>query len=231
MEYTKLPTDWEAIERHYRANVLSIREIAKQQDVSEGAVRKKAKAKGWERDLSAKVAEKVRSELVREEVRTANPQTEREIVDVAAATVVHVVRSHRSRIKQGNALVELLTNQLIDVAGKREEFEATIEEVCENDKTGERRTRLMKAVSLGSHATIAGNLASATKTWIGLERQAFGLANEEPPPTPPGPGADKVLKSVAESAVESLSDAIRARLVKDAELTNGSQFHTQTQDN
>lgn len=171
-------TDWESIERDYRAGVLSIREIAKSHDISEGAIRKKAKANGWERDLSDRVAEKVRTELVRSEVRTANPQTEREIVEVAAATVVQVVRGHRGRIKQGNELVELLTKQLIDVAGKRDEFEAEIEITTANDKTQERYARLMKAVSLGTHASIAVNLAAATKTWVSLERQAFGIKDE-----------------------------------------------------
>lgn len=174
----KSKTDWEAIERDYRAGVLSVRETAKVHDISEGAIRKRAKAHGWERDLSAKVNEKVRTELVRAEVRTANPQTEKEIVEVAAATIVHVVREHRSRIKQGNALVELLTNQLIDVAGKRDEFEAVIDIECADDKTNERRARLMKAVSLGTHATIAVNLATATKTWVGLERQAFNIQDD-----------------------------------------------------
>lgn len=172
--------DWESIERDFRAGVLSIREVAKLHEISEGAVRKKAKAQGWERDLTAKVNEKVRTELVRSEVRTADPQTEREIVEVAAATVVQVVRGHRGRIRQGNELTELLTKQLMDVAGKREEFETSIEIVCADDKTPERMTRLMKAVSLGSHASIALNLANATKTWVGLERQAFSIDGAPP---------------------------------------------------
>lgn len=180
-------TDWESIERDYRAGVLSIRECAKLHDVSDTAIRKRAKANGWERDLSERVAEKVRTELVRSEVRTANPQTEREIVEVAAATVVQVVRGHRGRIKQGNELVELLTKQLIDVAGKRDEFEAEIEIQTADDKTPERYARLMKAVSLGTHASIAVNLASATKTWVGLERQAFGIKDETGQPDDGGP--------------------------------------------
>jgi hypothetical protein len=175
----KLTVDWEAVERDYRAGVLSIREIGRLNGVSEGAIRKKAKGEGWQRDLTARVAEKVRTELVRSEVRTANPQTEKEIIEVAAATVVQVVREHRGRIKQGNQLVELLTNQLIDVAGKREEFEAAIELETADDKTIERRARLMKAVSLGAHASIAVNLANATKTWVGLEREAFGIASSK----------------------------------------------------
>ena len=175
----KLTVDWEAVERDYRAGVLSIREIGRLNGVSEGAIRKKAKGEGWQRDLTARVAEKVRTELVRSEVRTANHQTEKEIIEVAAATVVQVVREHRGRIKQGNQLVELLTNQLIDVAGKREEFEAAIELETADDKTIERRARLMKAVSLGAHASIAVNLANATKTWVGLEREAFGIASSK----------------------------------------------------
>jgi hypothetical protein len=175
---TKAGTDWELIERDYRAGVLSIREIAKRHEVSDTAIRKKAKAAGWERDLTEKVNEKVRTELVRSEVRTANPQTEREIVEVAAATVVQVVRSHRKAITQGQKLVELLTKQLIDVAGRRDEFEEAIELECADDESTKRRSMLMKAVSLGNHASVAVNLANATKTWVGLERQAFNIKDE-----------------------------------------------------
>lgn len=180
MSEKRSATDWESVERDYRAGVLSIREVGRLYGVSDKAIRNKAKALGWERDLTAKVNEKVRNELVRSESAGADQKTEKEIVDVAAATVVQVVRSHRSRIKQGNDVVELLTKQLIDVAGRRDEFEADIEVECADDKTQERRTRLMKAVSLSTHSTIAMNLANATKTWIGLERQAFNIPDEAP---------------------------------------------------
>lgn len=177
----KVRTDWEMVEREYRAGTLSIREIAKNHGISDGAIRKKAKLSGWERDLSEKVNEKVRTELVRTEVRTQSAQTEREIIEIAAATVVQVVRGHRVQIRQGQALVELLTKQLIDVAGKREDFEAEIEVMTADDKGQERYNRLMKAISLEKHSTIAGNLAVASKTWIGLERQAFSIKDESEP--------------------------------------------------
>lgn len=184
MSAEKKPTDWESIERQYRAGVLSIRGIAEAHDVSDTAIRKKAKVGDWQRDLSAKVAEKVRSDLVRSAVRTANPQTEREIVEEAAATVVHVVRSHRTRIKNGSALVELLTGQLLDAASNRDELEEDIAAECKGDIDSRRRNAMLRAVSLASHSTIAVNLANATKTWVGLERQAFGLDDQggnEPP--------------------------------------------------
>ena len=44
-------TDWEALEAEYRAGAASIRELARKYDVSDTAIRKKAKADNWERDL------------------------------------------------------------------------------------------------------------------------------------------------------------------------------------
>jgi uncharacterized protein YjcR len=47
--------DWEAIETAYRAGMMSLREIAAQHGISEGAIRKRAKRDDWSRDLAAKV--------------------------------------------------------------------------------------------------------------------------------------------------------------------------------
>ncbi|MFZ6723325.1 hypothetical protein [Undibacterium sp. Ji49W] len=181
----KRSIDWESVERDYRAGVLSIREIARLNGISDGAIRKKATAQLWERDLTQKVQEQARAELVRGELgygeeHIPTAPSERQIVETAAATVVQVVREHRARIRQGHALVELLTQQLLDVAGRRDEFEQDIEADCADDKTGTRQSRLLKAVSLSTHAALAVSLATATKTWIGLERQAFNLRELAP---------------------------------------------------
>lgn len=170
--------DWEAVERAYRAGVLSLREIGKIHEVSEGMIRKKAKASGWERDLSERVNEKVRTELVRNSVRTNNPQTEREIVEEAAATVVHVVRSHRTAITKGKQVVDVMMQQLMDDVVGRDDLEEEIEVMTADDKSGERRAKLMRAVSLGNHSTIAVNLANAAKTWMSLERQSFNIQDD-----------------------------------------------------
>lgn len=178
-------TDWEAIERAYRAGGLSIREIAKANGVSDTAIRKKATACGWERDLTARVNEKARIALVRDGVRTANPQTEQEIVDDAASQVVAVVRSHRKRITLQTGLIDLLAEQLVSVAGKREDIEEAIFDETALDKDGRRRQAMMRAVSLPTHASTAVNLANALKTLIGLERQAFNINGESDAPADP----------------------------------------------
>ena len=199
MAEKRKPVDWDSVERDYRAGMLSLREIAAPHGITEGAIRKKAKALGWERDLTARVNEKVRNELVRNQYATENKErTEKEIIDTAAATVVQVVRNHRVRIRQGNDLVELLTKQLTDVAGARDTFEAEIDAECAEDKTTERRARLMKAVSLGTHAQIAVNLATATKTWVGLERQAFNIPDLAEPENPADMTPEKRLARIAQ---------------------------------
>jgi len=53
-----------------KAAGLSNRAIAQRLGIDEKAVRKRAKARGWERDLTEKVRERVRAALVRSEVRS-----------------------------------------------------------------------------------------------------------------------------------------------------------------
>lgn len=50
--------DWEAIELDYRAGIKTLRQIAGEHGITHGAVNKRAKANGWERDLSAKIQQK-----------------------------------------------------------------------------------------------------------------------------------------------------------------------------
>jgi transposase len=47
--------DWVRAEHLYREGELSVREIARREDLSEGAVRKRAKTFGWERKKAAPV--------------------------------------------------------------------------------------------------------------------------------------------------------------------------------
>lgn len=111
----KKQLDWEKIEREYRAGKLSIREIARQHGCTDKAIRKKAKAEGWSRDLSAKIDEAVRSKLVRAEVRDVDPATEREIVEAVATRSAGVVLSERKDLEalreQENKLMEELDGE------------------------------------------------------------------------------------------------------------------------
>ena len=52
------PADWERIELDYRAGVKTLRQIADEHGITHGAINKRAKRDGWERDLSDKIQRK-----------------------------------------------------------------------------------------------------------------------------------------------------------------------------
>ncbi|WP_460061061.1 hypothetical protein [Pseudomonas sp. S2_A05] len=178
---TKQP-DWEAIERAYRAGSLSIRTIAERQGVSDTAIRKRAKALGWVRDLSDQVRKEVRSKLVRGEVRNdqgANCELDAEIIEEAAEEGARVVRSHRRDIRKATNLANLLMDDLLSTIQRREEIEEDIEAETSEDNNGMRRASMLAAVSLPSNSKTLFQLSSAMKNLQVLERQAYSLDEKE----------------------------------------------------
>jgi hypothetical protein len=174
--------DWEAIERAYRAGALSIRTIAERNGISDTAIRKKAKASGWVRDLSEQVRKEVRNKLVRGEVRDgqcANPERDAEIVEEAAEEGATVVRSHRRDIRKASNLANLLMDDLLTTIQRRDAIEDAIEEETRGDSNGMRRANMLGAVSLPSNAKTLFQLSSAMKNLQVLERQAFNLDDKE----------------------------------------------------
>ena len=196
--------DWEAIEREYRADQLSVAEIGRNYGVSHTAINKKAKKEGWTRALAKKVRDRVREKLVSEVSKDNAAATEAETVEVAAERGADVIRIHRKDINQGRNLVGFLMGQLEEAAGNRQEIEEEIIADTGDDDNGRRRTQMLRAVSLPSHAGVIRDLSTAMKNLIQLERQAYNLDEKE------GPSSD--LESVlAEVAQRSSS------LVKDGE--------------
>jgi uncharacterized protein YjcR len=170
--------DWEAIEKLYRAGKLSVRQIAKIHGCSDTAIHKRARKHGWAQDLTEKINQKARNDLVWAEVCISNRVPEKEIVDQAAATIVEVVRSQRIDIKRGRESVALLLDQLQTAALSRDELEEFILEQTKTDKSPKRRNTMLKLISLPSHASVVNQLSNAIKNFIGLERQAFGLNDD-----------------------------------------------------
>lgn len=194
---TKPRADWEAIERMYRADLLSIREIAKLHSVSDTAIRKKAAAEHWQRDLSKAVAEKVRTDLVRTEVRTANPQTDREIVVEAAAQVVHIVMGQRTVIQRMKGICLSLLEELDEQTIGRELY-ADLGEMLrsEDDKGQDKRNDLyMKIISGAGRVDSMKKLAETMKILIALERQAFNISDE---PAAPADALSAFFKTISD---------------------------------
>ncbi len=182
--------DWEKIELDYRAGVKSLREIASEQGVSDTAIRKRAKRDDWVRDLSAKIKAKaddlVRKEQVRTEVRTANPISEKETIDANANLVASVRLSHRKDIQRSRKIAMSLFDELEMMVGQ--ENVKLLEMLGElmwspDDKGNDKVNDLyMKIISMPGRVKSMKDLSDTLKTLIGLERQAFGLDDENNKP-------------------------------------------------
>jgi hypothetical protein len=66
--------DWERAERLYRLGEISVREIARREGVSEGAVRKRAKAEGWSRERYTEIGVDAEVEAVALAIRSIPTQ-------------------------------------------------------------------------------------------------------------------------------------------------------------
>lgn len=190
------PTDWEAIEREYRAGQLSVREISRQHDVSHVAIAKRAKAFGWQRDLAKRVREEVTNRLVSSEVTSGNTH---EAIDTAAARGVELVRQHRNALGRAQVIVEKLLSELDRGTDNADEIDEAIETETADDKNPKRRNMMLKAVSLPSRAQTAAALSATLKNLIPLERQAFNLDEGGAPDPNNGPQVIEIVAAQPES--------------------------------
>ncbi|HEO9697891.1 hypothetical protein [Morganella morganii] len=178
--------DWEAIESAYRAGVMSLREIASQHDISEGAIRKRAKRDDWSRDLNAKIKARsddmVRKQEVRRQVRSETALSERVLIEATAEVITNVRMEHRGDIRRArelaNALFDELSAECADVAALEKLGELMIEP---DDNGRDKLNELYRAViSLPERVKSAKALSETLKNLIGLERQAYGLDDMQP---------------------------------------------------
>jgi len=200
--------DWEKIELDYRAGIKTLREIAAENGISEGAIRKRAKRDGWERDITAKIAQKadalVRKEAVRSEVRKESAISEREIIDANAQAIVSVRLSHRRDIQRSRRVTMALLDELEQQVGPDQvaALEQLGELLREPDERGNDKLNDLyrKIISLPGRAKTAKDLGENLRILVTLERQAFGLD------TAGADGGD----SPAGSTTKQLTDAERA---------------------
>jgi replicative superfamily II helicase len=111
----KVSPDWEAIEREYRAGQFSTREIARRYDLSEAAIRKKAKQFNWYRPLAKAVRKATDEKLVRIDsalANHANPARDQEIIEAASERSVKVVITHRNDLNRMRRIAETLSTRL-----------------------------------------------------------------------------------------------------------------------
>ncbi|MGC6231974.1 hypothetical protein VU677_14645 [Hafnia paralvei] len=177
--------DWEAIESAYRAGLMSIREIASQHGITHGAINKRAKKEGWERDLKAKIKAKADALVSKREVsRQVSIETatnERILIEANAEVIANVRMAHRGDIKKArditNTLFDELGAECADVASLRKLGELMINP----DENGKDKLSEIyhSIIAMPERVKAAKALSETLKNLIGLERQAYNIDDEQ----------------------------------------------------
>lgn len=151
----KHDTDWEGVEREYRAGQLSLDEIGKMYGISKGRISQKAKAEGWKQDLSnrikARAEAKLNERLVKEKLNesfTSAPDIER--VEAGAEAIASIITEHRG-----------MSKRMRERVSKYEEELSTCGE------------------ELGEKIKMLKSLAETAKIIVNLERQSLGLKESD----------------------------------------------------
>jgi len=186
MAQTEKPApDWERIEADYRAGVLSVREIAASQGITHGAINKRAKRDGWTRDLSAKIKAKAEALVSKREVSSQvsadTAATERLIVEANAEVIAGVRMAHRSDIARSRRLAMSLLEELEIETGNLDLFTELGEILrSEDDRGQDKRNDIYRKVLSGAgRVDSMKKLADTLKVLIGLEREAYGIAEAQ----------------------------------------------------
>lgn len=183
----KAQPDWEAIQLAYRAATPSIRALAAQHGITEGAIRKRAKNEEWTRDLAAKVKYKrddlVRTAEVRSQVRTDSKRqsaySEKQKVEISATIQANKILEHRVDIARTRGVTMLLLSELEAICGP--DAAAMLAELGEllrspDDRGVDRLNDIYKTIiSLPERAKTMKSLADSLRVLVDMERTAFSM--------------------------------------------------------
>ena len=173
--------DWEAIESAYRAGLLSIREIASQHGITHGAINKRAKRDGWERDLSSKIKNKADSLVSKKEVSiqvsSENKLHERILIEANAEAIANIRMEHRGDIRKARNITNALFEELGAECADIEAFKKLGELLANPDQNGRDKLNevYMSVISMPERVKSMKALSETLKNLITLERQAYNI--------------------------------------------------------
>ena len=204
MAAKKKIVDWEAIEQDWRAGIKSAIQMGVEHDISHTAINKHFRKLGVERDLTAKIRAKaeamVSAAQVSGMVSEETTATTAEIINTNALTAAKALFRHQTGIKRSQQLYENLLAEIEAITNNPDLFsrlgELMIDPVGDTPTKGELdrveklRAAFEKVLTSPARIDSFKKLTDTLKTLIGLERQAYGLADNangeaDKPPAPP----------------------------------------------
>lgn len=182
--------DWEAIERDFRLGRYSVRELGQIHGVAHTTITRRAAKAGWTQDKSADVRARAQARLLAlpapdgsraHQERTTHHETHHHKagdaqIEAAVEEQVSIHLAHRAMGRDFRALMNALVEEARQTTASIGEIQDAIEDETRDDKTTERRTRMMRAVSLPSRASTLSSFTAAGRNIQWIERLARNLA-------------------------------------------------------
>ena len=176
-------TDWDEIERLYRADLHTNAQLAKKFGVDVSTIYRHAKKKNWKKDLKQRIKERANALVQERAVKTL--ASDDQTIEENAQITANVRLSHRQDIARARNLTMNLLGDLeaqvgIDNRARLEDlFIAALKAEVVDASQLEAYERV---TSLSGHMRIAKDLADTMTKWITLERQAYGLDDVDSSP-------------------------------------------------
>lgn len=183
-EEVKEGPDWELIEFHYRAGVLTVRQIAKEFGISHTAIQKRATKLMWERDLSEKIRQttqnKVATQVVAKSVAMETKLSEAQVVKGYSEIAASVDLEHREAIALTMGTVYGQAKEIAALGDPRFKDKLEALAVSMTGLVTDREIDLFRQViSLAGRVKLSKEVASAHGIYIPLQRKMFGLDAEK----------------------------------------------------
>lgn len=173
--------DWEAVERDYRTSQLTLRELGEKHGCAHPAIARKAKAEGWQRDLTDAVKQATSSKLIQAAVTSAVTNRHQAVTNavlVAAEVNTQVILGHRKGLNRITRIKEALLDQIEQAAQLMPELAEVIEMVRQPDDNGVDKANdaLRKAMSRSGLVDDLKKLAEIDERVRKGEREAFNIS-------------------------------------------------------
>ena len=176
-------TDWEELERLYRADVRTNAQLAQQFNVHATTIARRVKKHGWKRDLKGRIKERTNA-IVQESAVKALASDDQTIEENAQLTA-NVRLAHRKNIGAAQAMMMTLFGDLQAQIGadNRARLEDLFIAALQAEVVDASQLEAYERVtSLSSHVRVMKELADTMTKLVTLERQAYGLDDMDSSP-------------------------------------------------
>jgi hypothetical protein len=199
---TKAKTDWDAVERDYRTDTFTLRELALKHGVTHTTISRRAEKGGWTKDLTKAIRQATNSKLVQQTVQqkcTSAHQGATDTVLAAAEINTSVILAHRAGLRRLSTIKEKLLDQIEQAVGNMEDLAEIIELVRKEDDKGVDKANdaLRKAMGRSGLVDDLKKLAEVDEKVRKGEREAFNIQSEQ--------------ESAGQDAMEGLLDELSQR--------------------